>query len=263
MKNHSFLIAIFCFSSLFGQIHEIKQIDEVFDHIHPETLILFDVDDTLICAPHLLGREQWFHDRVQLLQEEGFSLKEAQDQAFHEWHAFQHITRMDLVEEHTSRVIERLQEEHVVMALTARDPALINPTRRQLAGHGIFLEKDSLLQESLHLSMKPTWTVYSEGVIFTCGGNKGKALFAFLDQIGFEPKEIVFVDDRKRGLSEVEECALERGIPFTGLRYGYLDVRSVPYDRKIAREQHAHLFKILSNEEAKEKMIHSSREQED
>lgn len=57
-------------------------------------------------------------------------------------------------------------------------------------------------------------------------------------------KKILFIDDKLKNIHSVEAACNKRGIPFTGLRYGYLDKAgrsfdpiTTDYDLKVFLEQ--------------------------
>jgi hypothetical protein len=57
----SFLI---CFSSGFTKIIEINELKQAEKHIDRETLVIFDLDNTLMETSQTLGSNQWFEHRI-------------------------------------------------------------------------------------------------------------------------------------------------------------------------------------------------------
>lgn len=87
--------------------------------------------------------------------------------------------------------------------------------------------------------------LFKEGVIFASNVPKGKALKAFLAYAQFKPNKIIFVDDKQKNLSSVEEVAAEIGISFEGLEYtAALENSEPPLNKECAHLQ----FHILETE---------------
>ncbi len=97
MRKILAIMTIFSCIHIFGEIHEIKNIREVFDYVKPDILVLFDVDNTLMVTSHHVGGDAWFQHHIRLLNEEGHNWKEAWPKLLHEYHAIQHLAKMELV----------------------------------------------------------------------------------------------------------------------------------------------------------------------
>ncbi len=65
------------------------------------------------------------------------------------------------------------------------------------------------------------YPTYRGGILFCNGEPKGEVLVAFLKQLDLQPKKIVFIDDQKFHLEEVERALLkyDESIVFTGYLY--------------------------------------------
>ena len=235
-----------------AEIIEIKRMEEINSHIKPDTIILLDIDNTLIEPKQEMGSDQWFHYLIKKYQREGMDAHHALEKALSEWFAVQSITEVRLVEKGNDRWVQRLQSQHFpVMGLTTRLPELSIKTIEQLRSVSIDLSKSSpFKKEYAFNTTKPL--LYRNGILFTSGTHKGRALFTFLQHMGHRPKRILFVNDKASHIQEVEESARIQDIPFVGLRYGYLDEKVKTFKPHIAEIQFAHFARLLSNEKAQE-----------
>jgi hypothetical protein len=92
--------------------------------------------------------------------------------------------------------------------------------------------------------------LFHRGILFTSGTHKGMAMAKFLSQIGHMPKSIVFINDKRQNIEEVEVIAEKYGVPFIGLRYGYVDEKVNNFNEDVANLQFQHFGRIISDEEA-------------
>ena len=56
----SVLLLVFSALPLGGKIVEVAHFKEVLDHIKPSTLLVVDIDDTLLVPVQSLGTDAWF-----------------------------------------------------------------------------------------------------------------------------------------------------------------------------------------------------------
>ena len=86
---------------------------------------------------------------------------------------------------------------------------------------------------------------FKEGIIFASDVPKGEALKAFLQHLGSKPKNIIFIDDKRKHINTVEATAKEFGITFLGIEYTAVKdstIKSLNKDRALLQ------FEILENE---------------
>lgn len=246
------LLPLFCcLSQLQGVIIETAHFHEICEHIRPNTLVLLDIDDTLIIPQQTLGSDVWFIHQLKNYREE-YSSEEALDKALADWEAIRHLTQMKIVEEGTPEIVKKLQEQQVtVMCLTTQGLALATRTVNQLIALGIDPIVTAPSRED-HYFLNGHGVLYRHGVLFTSGTPKGPALVKLLDILGITPEHVVFINDKQTHLRDVEETLNCRQIPFTGLRYTYSDDRVNQFNPEIAKIQweKSSFGKILSDEEA-------------
>lgn len=259
-KIYALLIGLMAsLADLSAIIIETAQFSEITRYLRPHTLIILDIDDTLLLPVQTLGTDVWFLYRLNTYKAQGMCSEDALDKALAEWEAVRHLTAVKIVEEGTERIIKDMQEQKVIiMGLTTQGLALATRTVRQLHSLGIDLCKTAPCSED-HYFLNGHGVLYREGLLFTSGTPKGPALLKFLDLIGYQPKCVVFINDKQTHLQDVEQALQNRGIEFIGLRYSYGDERVARFNKKIADIQwdSSSFSRILSDEEA-EKILNLS-----
>lgn len=201
------------------QVSEIQSIKDVLHHLDSDTHLFLDVDNTLLAPTRDFGSEHWEHFVAHHFMEKGIPEAEAFNRSSDIWKAIQTVIEIDFAEPHTAEVIEHVRAMGCpVFAITARSYEFFKVTHRQLGFLGIEFS------ESQEEYMLANPAVFSKGVFFCGGYNKGQVIKSYVDV--HQCKKIVMVDDNVGHLRNALE-ALE--IPFVGLRYGYLDKRKKNY----------------------------------
>ncbi len=252
MRKGLLCLCLFAVPFLSATIIESKTIQDVEKYRSEGTLIIYDLDNTLIEPVQLLGSDQWFYYRLNQLIEKLSDKEKALRKALSEWIAAQTVSKIKIVEEGTAEMIASQQAEGVkLMGLTTRDGLMAHCTLLQLEDLGIDLAKGTFQKENLYFDSEKT-NFFTGGVLFTSGSHKGRALRKFLALVGYEPKRVLFINDKYQNLKEVADVCYEEGIEFLGLRYGYLDQKIAQFNADIAEIQGLNFGYILSDEEAYE-----------
>lgn len=253
MKKYLFCWLIACFSQSNAEIIETAHFHEIYSHLTPETLVIIDIDDTLLVPVQMLGCDEWYMYRLNKRQQEGMTRPEAVEKSLAEWQAVRYLTEMEIVEPGNEAIVNDLQRRgHCVMALTTQGLALATHTVLQLKEKGIDFSKNCPSQGDQFCAIKRHGVLYRQGVLFTSGTGKGEALFALCDTIGLSPQRLVFINDKATHLADIELVAAQRGVPFLGLRYAYSDKRKADFQVAIAEWQFSHstFNHILNDDEA-------------
>ncbi|MCH9614106.1 MAG: hypothetical protein SP1CHLAM54_11180 [Chlamydiia bacterium] len=233
-------LVLSCALPLFAEIIEIKSFKEVEHYTKPETLLILDLDNTIYEPVQEYGNDQWFRRRKQEIGLEPTLL---------EWMAIQNITDVRTVEEKTSEYIKELQEKYTTMGLTTRGLGLCVTTLDQLRRLSVDLSKSAPTKEEVYV-YNNRGVLFRGGVLFTAGSHKGKAFQKFMKAVGFKPKHVVFVNDKRDHLEQLLETLDEEKIPHTGLRYGGLDERVASYNHEVACLQKQQFKTLISDDEA-------------
>lgn len=250
MRQILFFFAFTFFSHLPAEIIETNCFETIIQYAEPSTLLILDVDNTLITPVQELGSNQWFLHRIEWYEEQGYPYREALELTLPEWEAVQNITESIAVEKTTPQLIQTLQNKgYSVIGLTTRGLALATRTLYQLKKIEIDLSKTAITQEDVPL-LNPHAILFRKGILFTAGTDKGEALMKLFKKLQYTPEKIVFINDMKAHLVQVEKHCKTKGIPFVGLRYGYLDEKVEKFRPDIAEYQFNCFSKILSDQEA-------------
>jgi len=250
-----FLLAI---SQVHGVVIETTHFREITSYPQKDTLVLLDIDDTLLLPTQTLGSDTWFLYRVKQNQIAGVATSDAFEKSLAEWEAIRQLTKMEIVEPGTDKIVHLLQDQaqnqkFYVMGLTTQGLALATRTSQQLKENGFDLSLTAPSREDQYLLINGRGVLYRNGILFTSGASKGESLFALCKKIGYSPQRIVFINDKETHLKDVESAAESRGIECIGLRYAFADGRKKAFDPHLADYQFTHstLHHLLSDEEAK------------
>lgn len=235
-----------------AKIVEIKKLEEIKPYINKDTLVIFDIDNTLIEPMQTLGSDQWFDREMIRAVAVKEGVAEAIVKVIDRWKQVRTLTRMQTVEKVTAAIIEKMQRDGLkVMALTTQGLDMSYFTLKQLKDLGINFIVSAPSKQEIFFLNEDKGVLFKDGVLFTEATDKGKALIKLLEAIHFSPKEVVFINDKKPPLLDVEDDCVEHNIQFLGVRYGYLDAKVASYNQAIADIELANFGKILSDDETK------------
>lgn len=239
-----------CFTE--AKIVETTTISEILPLIDADTWVVLDLDNTVFEGKQALGHTDWFYDKAHaLMRNEGITLEEATRVCYPEWIEVQKVCPVKAVEQAFLPSLAPLQKQGVVlMGLTHRQPSLVDSTLRQLRSLDWTFEPTAPFKDSLVVP-SATPTKYQEGVLFTGEYNKkGEIFVRFLSMIGKQPRKILFVDDKRSHVEDVEKAVTAQGIDYLGVHYRATEHVSKVYDPVIAEFQKKFLTQIMSNEAA-------------
>lgn len=219
-------------------IFQRDSIKSILNHCQYDTFVVFDLDNTLVESTQDLGSDQWF---VRLM-EEAYRLspsKETIEFVIAIYYAVQHQASLQVVETQTINLLTLLQDLNIpVLVLTARGGEICKSTIDQLKRIGINFDKQwNNMECVLTLDEGKTTTLFSNGIVFCNGADKGKCLLSFFQYIKIQPKHVLMVDDKEKHLKSVKQVIEAYQGRFTGIRYGFLDEKIKTVDMKSANEQ--------------------------
>lgn len=246
------LIFLFCFACFRAdaRIIETCHIEDVVPLIDKETWFLVDLDNCMFEGAQALGHANWFYDEMQQRLQKGMSREEAIADAYPGWVKTQKICRVKPLESHFVSILLKLQDQEIViMGLTHRQPSVVESTIQQVASLKFDFLKTAPSQNTFTIPAdKPP--LYSQGILFVGDYNKKIDVFKlFLTEIKKNPKKIVFIDDKRKNVDELEALT-EYGIEYIGVHYTAIEYAKPVYDRDLAEFQSKFLDQIMSNEAA-------------
>jgi phosphoserine phosphatase len=251
------LLVLILTSTAWAEIREIRSMKEILPSIDRETLVVFDLDNTIMEAAQTLGSDQWFDYLVKKFQQEGMAAGDAVEKAAGMWARVHTVAKVQPVEALTPDLIRKLQANGVtVMGLTARSQGLVERTRTELAGIGVDLDRTPLLGTE-HAVLLGGKVIYDRGIVFASGGKKGPILTAIFAEQGLAPHKVVFVDDKAHHTQTVDAALTAASIPNVEFRYGAADPHVQAFDVKLADFEWSFFEKtgrVLNDAEARKMM---------
>ena len=211
-------------------IVETASFQDVLDYIIPSTLILCDLDNTLIECSQYHGSIQWEEDYQKQQHELGETHEDSWIKAHNLWVETLPIVSMRLVDEQIPDIIQKILVEEIVLGLTARPPEVADITFTQLNQLGIHFDKRFISQSFI----LKDGTSFENGIIF-CDrvNNKSEVLLKFLNHLDKLPNRIIFIDDKLGHVKDVESSLSSLCIDFVGIRYNKVDQRFKDQDEQF------------------------------
>lgn len=218
------------------------------------TLLVVDIDNTLLTMQGDLGSDSWFEwqeyllsqepDSPELVAEDFAGLLDAQGLLFK-------LGKMRPSQSDLPALVKKIQSLGVpTLVLTSRGPAFRAATERELEAAGYdfastvletepfptdeFLPYDLENFEASGLTAedigayrlgKPRPVSMNNGVFMASGQHKGAMLATVLNRAKQQPKAVVFVDDHGRHVHRVANALSKRDLEATVLHYKLLDDR--------------------------------------
>lgn len=254
------LTAILCTLAslhLEAMVIESRNIVEVIPLIDQETWVLVDLDNCMFEAAQSLGHANWFYSELQKKIQEGMSKEDAIRETYPLWIEAQKLCKVKPLEESFVPTLVDLQKKgNVIMGITHRQPSVADSTLKQISSLGFDFLTTAPSKETFSIPSK-TPTLYTQGVLFVGDYNrKIDILLLFLAQLKQQPKKIVFIDDKKKNVEELEVLT-KNGIEYIGVHYTAIEYVKPVYNQEIADFQSKFLKQIMSNEAAQMLMKHN------
>jgi hypothetical protein len=187
----------------------------------PSTLVVFDIDDTLLTSSQELGGVGWFDWQASLLKNNPKSnylfannimdLLKIQNLLFH-------MVDAKLTDEFVLKFINGIAKKSKLLVLTARNPFYENVTTKQFKKVGYISQADENIFQTYGISFHgyrsnviapfvctdlKRRAVFSHGVFYASGQNKGMALKCILGKSEQTFKNIIFIDDSYKNVEDV------------------------------------------------------------
>lgn len=188
-------------------IHDIKKTS---DQHH--TLILFDVDETLVQQKETItGSHEWFSQSVAYLESKGLSFNEARHLVVPlQWH-YHHHNELELTDVGWPELLEHLNEDHIGrVVLTRRTHPMAELTSVWFERLNLRFSENYFGEDSI-VELEGNSVGSYKGKLF-CGNNtKGNTLFHFMKmRHAVTPYKdritVIFIDDREEYFSCVSSA---------------------------------------------------------
>lgn len=209
------------------------------------TLVVFDIDDTLLTASEFFGSDKWYDwQRGRALDTAGETLS-ISDQAkamclFDTLGmAFEMATNVP-TQPNMLNIVKSVKND--ILVLTARSDSYRSATMRELKRNGLDFSQYSFLPDDLAYHYDFTFegrtaqVSYVDGVFMVKGMNKGVMLLDLLEKTDREYDNIVFVDDKTHNIDNMGEALADAGINYYGFHYTKINKRVT--SEEVAEAQH-------------------------
>ncbi len=253
MKKYIILAALLHFFNTHCLIIESNTLEAVRDHIEQNTLVIFDIDNTLARPAQELSSDEWFCHLVNTKMAEGHDYITSIYYALPATYYAQFNVALQATEISAASLIANLIDQNIpTMALTTRSLFVSERTFEQLEDINIRFLLQNISQDDLVLPM-PHPCFYKNSILFGGNNDKGETLITFFHWMNYYPKKVVFIDDKMKYLVAVEKALKHHNIEFVGIRYTGCDDRVQMFDPAKAELQWRQLRtkKHLFNEENK------------
>jgi hypothetical protein len=247
-----FLTFAFCCLSLCANEHFVQSehLSDALQYVDKNTLVLIDLDNTLVRTKQLLGSDEWFGYSIQKYEKEGYSSEMAREMVVDHWMQIQHKTDMQFLTPQTEKVLKDiLQKKSVsVVALTKRPPRLASRTIHQLSALNVNFSECCNYKDCHFFGNQ-----LEKGIIFIAeenDKNKGAAVQEFLSTIDSKPKKILLIDDKENHIRSVGKVLKDSAIEFIGFHYTKANEMIAKFDPQVAEVQLKKFMELLSDEEA-------------
>lgn len=212
-----------------SQVTEIKTLSAIPDVLAEgdvqRTLLVLDIDDTLLTSKVFFGSDRWYEWQKSLSPGDPGHVPCKFDVIALNYEAGTQVT----TEGEAGRdLINGLQVD--VLMQTARNPGYRGGTIRELRAAGYSLPRmlgptpnGVSFDFRLQPTADPVTLTYQTGVMMLSGQDKGETLRALFRLLSLDYDRVVLVDDGKRNIENMQTAMALAGIDYHGLWYTRID----------------------------------------
>ena len=251
---------VFYFFSVNAEVTQVNHMQEVFSYINEadaNTLVIFDVDMVLVQPddPAFQMANMKRHSTIakKIMKE----MPPERQMIFLSLMTIK--SKPLLIDAQILQLLSQLKQKGIpCMALTANLTGEFSNIKNMekwrtnsLCQLGIDFSQSAPYQRSFIFSNLPSfrgnYSVYQDGILFVNGTtcSKGAALLAFLQHTLFNPKRIIFIDDREDNLKSVEAALQGKSIDYQALHF--IGAKNYPSEI-LTEEQFESRWKELADE---------------
>ena len=240
-------------SSKIIEAHDLDTLHEHFKSLDSQSLLLWDVDETLMIPSDAILKPCNV-DFLDFLIGTYFSNK-SKDEAKLLFSQIYHRSAFCLVDLRSVELIASLKSRSIPMIaftamrtgsygkITSMEEWRVNHLRALgIDFSSTFPQHDKLKWAEMFPYMG--YPAFKEGVLCSDRMPKGIVLASFLEKINYQPNQIIFIDDNLDFLESVDEEMEEMKIPFIGIHYRAVELLEPFLDEELAHHQ----FHVLTTE---------------
>lgn len=237
---YALLMFFVCCAKMPAAIIECQRLHEILPFVDEDTLVVFNINNVLTVSSQDVGSTPWAEEHIaRIMSAEKLPKPHATNLFIPLWHDILVVTDVELFDPEAEAIVNYLQMHGIkTMALTNRYTEMAYSTHRNLRSVGIDFAKNPPFPEDCWIDAAQSPSKHIEGIIFNGLINfKGDTLAAFLKQINYTPKKMIYIEDKRNHLEHVEKCIAALGIPFLGVHYGALELQREAYRPELAAVQ--------------------------
>ena len=220
------------------------------------TLVVFDIDDTLLTATEFFGSDKWYDwQRGRALSPDGQPL--VTDDAdkvsclFDTLGITYEIATNRATQDNMAELVNQLDND--LLLLTARSGNYRAATMRELTRNGIDFSEQALTPKDVgyHYDFtndgRTATMSYVDGVFMVQGMDKGILLLDLLARVGQTYDAVVFVDDKTHNIENMARALKNANIDYYGFHYTKIDKTVSQQEVQHAQNAASDLTKLLKH----------------
>lgn len=260
------------------EVPNLNQFEEFLEAVDPQSLVLFDVDETLLVPKDLILNPN-VRELLNKYAKETIENPKIVPPGKYKDNYFigQVLSKIEyeVVDPKVVEIIHSLQYRNIkTIAFTRMSvgplgiiPSLENWRLEHLEKHHFDFSTAFPQFEEIWIHVLRTGipSLFKKGMLCANKQDKGPVFIAFLEAIQWRPSKVIFIDNRFDYLKSVETALEGTGIEFIGFHYKEVENRTLIVNEHIAKFQLLHLAQTgewLSDQEA-ETIIGNDRQDTD
>lgn len=200
---------------------KIAQMRSVLNQTDPAgTLLVLDIDDTLLTASDFFGSDHWYEWQKNLAADDPAKPICTFDVLALNFEAG---TQREVEENVSSTFISAIQLPKLL--LTSRSANYRGATEREMLAAGYTLPSNFVYADhgfSWQTDGRPV--SYANGMIMVSGTDKGQNLLRFLNEFAnLKYKHVILLDDGEKNINSLHTALTKAGISYSGIWYRHVD----------------------------------------
>ncbi|MGX5174902.1 DUF2608 domain-containing protein [Aliikangiella sp. IMCC44653] len=266
--KHNFYTLLFLFlacggcvakPTIYNNVKDLKKMQQaiVQDNAKPETtLVIFDIDDTLLEAKDFVGSGKWYNWQRgrEVTSPDGQTFTSQPSERF--YCIFRTLGSLfefgstELTQSDIPQVLDSVSQFDNLI-LTARTTKFRAPTERELSKHHIDFSSKHLLENNQTLifnfndGRRTAEVTYRNGIVMASGLNKGLVLKEILEQADKNYQHIYFIDDSRRNIDDMAAAWKTDSTQLSIFHYTKVDQTISENEVKQSNQAKLHLDSFL------------------
>lgn len=212
------------------------------------TLLVLDIDDTLLTSPVFFGSDAWYEWQRSPLT----TAAQKVPCLFDVIAINTELGTQVATQPNASALINVLLPRQDTIILTSRNPSTRGATLRELQAAGYALPRPLAGQTDgvayrfrKDAASRMVTVTYDQGIFMTEGQDKGLVLLDLLERLRLRYERVVLVDDGERNHINMENALKSRGIESRGLHYTKVDKEADSGEQTAAESSWREMTQML------------------